>query len=131
MYKENDSKRYIIFIIIGLLVFSFAFKSQVVIISYNDDYALRVEFNVFGFCTRVSASLKAAEPVVYNDFYFGGSIKNTISKVATQLENLAGEGGTFKLKVTGFPRNCDKLEDSIKLALEETGRNVQLYDNIA
>ena len=113
----------------GIILFTMVFKSQVVILTYGEEYTVRLEYTMYGYCIRAAADKKAAEPVVYNDFYIGSSISNSVKKAVTQLENLSDTDETVMIKAMGFPRNNEKLEAEIKHILEETGRTVELLDN--
>ena len=136
MGKLFEGKRYIIYIVLGIILFSMAFKSQVIILAYGDDYSLRMEYTVYGFCIRVSPGLKAAEPAVYNEVYIGKSMKNSVLSAVEQLEilsekeNPTEKNNVVRLKATGFPRDNDKLEQELKQILENSGRKVELFDEI-
>ncbi len=125
-----DSRRYIVYIALGVLLLSMTFKSQVVILSYGDEYSLRMEYTVYGYCIRASAGLKATEPAVYNEVYVGNSMSTSILKAVSQLEKLGGEGGTVRIMTTGFPKNNDKLELEIQKLLVDSGRNAEIIDDI-
>lgn len=124
-----NERRYLVYIFMGIILFTMVFKSQVVILTYGEEYTVRLEYTMYGYCIRAAADKKAAEPVVYNDFYIGSSISNSVKKAVTQLENLSDTDETVMIKAMGFPRNNEKLEAEIKHILEETGRTVELLDN--
>lgn len=119
-------KKYLIYVVFGALLISMSFKSQIIILSYGDEYSLRMEYTVYGYCIRASAALKAAEPAVYNEMYLGGSIKSTVLKAVEQLEKLGGEGTTVKIMSYGFPRNNEKLELQLIEFLKENGKSAEV-----
>lgn len=121
-----ESKRYFIYGILGALLISMTFKSQIIILSYTDNYSLRMEYTVYGYCIRASAALKATEPAVYNEMYFFNSLEDSILKASKQLQKLGGEGDTVKVMSTGFPRDNEKLEQKIISFLQENGINAEV-----
>ena len=120
----------LIYIILAILLLTMTFKSQIIILSYGEDYSMRLEYTVYGYCIRASAALKATEPAVYNEVYIGNSFKSSILKAVEQMEKLDGDEQTVRIMSHGFPKNNQKLELEIKQYLEETGRKVEIISNI-
>ena len=119
-------KKYFVYGLLGVILISMTFKSQIIIISYADDYSLRMEYTVYGYCIRASAALKATEPAIRDEVYVGDSIEKSILKAVDQLEKLGGEGKTVKIMSTGFPRDNDKLESKLVEIVEKTGRKAEV-----
>ena len=121
-------KKYIIMTILGVLILAMTFKSQVVVIKYGDDYAMRLEHTVFGYCIRASASLKDTEPAVQNEIYIGNSFNEATQKAAYQMKKLSSTEQTVGIMVSGFPRNTEKLEKQIQSHLQSLGYDVEILD---
>ncbi len=121
-----DSKKYLLFGLLGALLISMTLKTQVVILTYGDDYSMRMEYTLYGYCVRASAALKATEPAVQNEIYFGNSFETSVMKAVRQMENLNGEKDTVGIMVTGYPRNTEKLELQLKDVIEQSGREVEI-----
>lgn len=127
VFKMFEGKRYLIYIVLGVLLFTMVFNTQFVILSYGD-CTIHMEYTLYGYCIGVSVTEGDAESVVYNEVYIGNSYSKAVSKAVTQLEALSDTKEVVKLKVMGFPRNNEKLENNLKQFLEETGRTVEIYD---
>lgn len=121
-----DDKRYLIMGLVGVLLITMTFKTQSVIIKYSDDYAVKMDYTIYGYCIRARATLKAAEPAVYGDIYFGSSFNVSALKAVNQLEKLTDERHVVGVLVTGFPRDAQKLEKSIKEYLESNNKAVEI-----
>ncbi len=121
-------KRMIIMVAIGILLFTFSFGTQSVIISYgeNNDYALRLEYTLYGTCANARATLKQTEPAIQNEMYIFDSIDESTLKAVKQMELLAEEKQVVKIMAMGFPKNNAKLELSIKSMLEGHGYTVEI-----
>ena len=52
----GDKKKYLLAGILGVLLLSMTLKTQAVIITYGDDYSLRMEYTLYGYCIRASAA---------------------------------------------------------------------------
>lgn len=115
-----DKKLLFIGILCALLI-SMTIKTQVVIVTYGDDYTLKLEYTVYGYCVRASAARKATEPAVYNEMYFGNSIDNSVLKAVKQMEILADEKQNVGIQAMGVPKNTDKLEEHLISLLTEKG----------
>lgn len=127
-FEKLGDYKILIFGILGALLISMTLKTQVVIITYSDDYALRLEYSVYGRCVRASASLKAAEPAIQNELYFGNSIETSVLKAVKQLEKLDEDKNVVKIMATGIPLNNDKLEISLIELLEKENYSVELLE---
>lgn len=125
-FDKLGDKKILIFGIIGALLISMTLKTQVVILTYGEDYALRMEYSVYGTCVRASASLKAAEPAIQNEIYYGNSINDSVLKAVKQLEKLDSDEKNVRLMSTGIPRNNEKVETSLKDMLESEGYVVEI-----
>lgn len=121
-------KKYIIMAILGVLILAMTFKSQVVVVKYGDNYAMRLEHTVFGYCIRASASLKETEPAVQNEIYIGNSFNVAAQKAVKQMSLLSDSEQTVEMMVSGFPKNSQKLEKQIQSHLESLGYNVEIID---
>ena len=121
----ND-KKYLFFGIIGALLISMTLKTQTVVLTYGDDYSLRMEYTLYGYCVRASAAMKKAEPAVSGTLYFGNSIDTSVLKAVEQLEKLAEEKCDVGIFVSGYTRDNEKLEQHLKTVLEETDRTVKI-----
>ncbi len=121
-------KKYIIMAILGVLILAMTFKSQVVVVKYGDNYAMRLEHTVFGYCIRASASLKETEPAVQNEIYIGNSFNVAAQKAVKQMSLLSDSEQTVEIMVSGFPKNSQKLEKQIQSHLESLGYNVEIID---
>mgnify|MGYP006898689719 CR=1 FL=1 len=55
-----SEKKYFFIAALCLLLFSMTMKTQVVILKYSNDYSMRMEYSIYGYCVRASAALKAA-----------------------------------------------------------------------
>ena len=129
MNKFKDflgDKKYLLAGILGVLLLSMTLKTQAVIITYGDDYSLRMEYTLYGYCIRASAAKKATEPAVSGEIYIGGSIDSTVQKAVAQMEKLSDEKLEVGIMASGYPRNNDKLEQHLKTVLEESGRSVKI-----
>ena len=126
IWEFISSKKYFIYAILGVILLSMTFKAQIIILSYDDQYSLRMEYTVYGYCIRASAALKATEPAIKNEIYVCDSIDKSVLKAVAQLEELGGEGKTIKLMSTGFPKNNDKLEEHLIELLNNNGKKAEL-----
>lgn len=121
-------KKYIIMAVVCVALFSLTMKTQVIILKYGDDYAMRMEYSLYGYCVRASASLKATEPAVQNAVYFWGGIDDTVTKAVEQMEILAEGKQTVGVMSSGYPRNNGKLEERVEKLLEQAGYDVEILD---
>lgn len=119
-------KKYIVYAILGVILISMTFKAQIIIISYDNDYSMRMEYTVYGYCIRASAALKSTEKAVSNEVYIGDSIDKSVLKAVEQMEKLGGEGKTVKIMSTGFPKNNDKLEARLVEIVQNSGRKAEV-----
>lgn len=129
MSKIRDfiiTKRYLIIGILAAVLLSMTLKTQVVILTYGDDYSVRMEYTLYGYCIRASAALKAAEPAIYSETYIGNSIDKSVLKVAGQMEKLTSEKLEFRVLAMGYPKNTDKLEAHLKELIEQSGRKAEI-----
>ena len=124
-----ESKKYLLLGILGALLISMTLKTQAVVLTYGDNYSLKMEYTVYGFCIRASAALKETEPAVSGAVYIGSSIDASINKAVEQLEKLTDEKHEIGLFASGYPRNNEKLEQHLKTMLEESGRTVKLLND--
>lgn len=120
-----EKSRMVIFVLLGVVLISMTMKTQVIVLSYGEEYSLRLEYTLYGYCIRASAGLKATEPAISNEVYIGNSINQSVLKAVRQLELLGGEGNTVGVFVSGYPRNTEKLEQQIVALLTENGKNAQ------
>lgn len=123
----ND-KKYLFLGILGALLISMTLKTQVVILTYGDNYSLRMEYTIYGYCIRASAALKETEPAVSGAMYIGNSMDASILKAVEQMEKLTEEKCEVGIFSSGYPRNNDKIEQHLKTILEESGRTVKLLE---
>lgn len=121
-------KKYIIMAVICVILFAMTMKTQVVVVKYGEEYAMRMEYSIFGYCVRASASLKATEPAVQNAVYFGGGIDETVTEAVEQMSLLTDVKQTVGIMASGYPRNNDKLENKLKDVIEESGYDVEILD---
>lgn len=119
-----NNKKYIILCFIGVVLISMTLKTQVIVLTYGENYSLRMEYTLYGYCIRVSAGLKETEPAVSGAMYVGNSIDTSVLKAVEQMEKLTDEKQEVGIFVSGYPRNNEKLEQHLKTILEETGRSV-------
>ncbi len=123
-----SEKKYLIMVFISILLILLTLKTQVVVVKYGDDYAMRMEYTMLGYCIRASASLKATEPAVQNAMYIGGSINSTILKAVEQMEMLSENEQTVGIISSGYPRNNEKIEKSLEEFLKSNGYKVEILD---
>ena len=121
-------KKYVIIAIFGVLILAMTFKSQVVVLKYGDNYAMRLEHTVFGYCIRASASLKDTEPAVQNEIYIGNSFTDAAQKAVKQMSLLSPDEQTVGIMVSGFPRDNEKLEKQILSHLHSQGYNAEIIN---
>ena len=126
--KIFENWRIILIIVMGILLISFTLKTQAVVISYGDDYSVRLEYTIYGFCIRASAGLKAAEPAISGEVYIGNSINTSVLKAVRQMEKLGGEGLEAGVFASGYPRNNSKLEAAIVRMLNENGIKAKVLE---
>ena len=123
-----SEKKYFFIAALCLLLFSMTMKTQVVILKYSNDYSMRMEYSIYGYCVRASAALKATEPAVQNVVYFGKDMKSTVTEAVNQMKILAGEENEVGLMTSGYPRNNNKLEKELKKHLENKGYDVEILE---
>lgn len=123
-----ERKKYLLFGLLGALLITMTLKTQVVILTYSDEYSMRMEYTLYGYCIRASVGLEATEPAVQNEVYIGNSIESSVMKAIRQMELLNGEKDTVGVMVTGYPRNTEKLEAQLIKIIEESGRTAQALD---
>lgn len=131
MSKISDwlsEHKILLFGALGVLLITMTMKTQVVILAYGNDYALRMEYTVYGYCIRASASKKAADPAIQNEIYIGNSVESSVLKAVRQLEKLDDEKQVVKLMSTGIPKNNDKLELQLKEHLESFDYDVEILE---
>jgi len=131
MNKFSDflsEKKYFIMVIICIILLLLTLKTQVVVVKYGDDYAMRMEYTMLGYCIRASASLKATEPAIQNAVYIGGSINETVLEAVEQMKLLSDTPQTVGILSSGYPRNNDKIEVSVKEYLEQNGHQVEILE---
>lgn len=123
-----SEKRYFIMVILCIILIVLTLKTQVLVVKYGDDYAMRLEYTMFGYCIRASASLKATEPAIQNAVYLGDSINSSVLKAVEQMKLLSEEEQVVGIMSSGFPKNNDKLEQSVKQYLESNEHKVEVLD---
>ncbi len=123
-----SEKKYFIMAVFCVLLFSMTMKTQVVILKYGDDYSMRMEYSLYGYCVRASAALKATEPAVQNVVYFGKGMKTTVAEAVNQMKLLAGEEKEVGLMTSGYPRNNGKLEKELQKHLIDKGHEVEILE---
>ena len=128
VFEFLNNKKYIIMGILGALLISMTLKTQVVVVTYGDEYSLRMEYTLYGYCIRASAAKKAAEPAVYNATYIGNSIDLSIEKAVAELKKIPDDGKerNVGIMVSGYPRSNAKLEQHLKEILEDSGNTVEI-----
>ena len=125
MSEFFERKKYLLFGLLGALLITMTLKTQVVILTYGEEYSMRMEYTLYGYCIRASAGLKATEPAVQNEVYIGNSVESSVMKAVRQMEHSNGEKDTVGIMVTGYPRNTEKLEAQLIQIIEESGRTAQ------
>lgn len=123
-----SEKKYFFMAALCVLLFSMTMKTQVVVLKYGDDYSMRMEYSLYGYCVRASAALKATEPAVQNVVYFGKGMKSTVAEAVNQMKLLAGEEKEVGLMTSGYPRNNSKLEKELQKYLNDKGYEVEILD---
>lgn len=126
--KVLENWRIILIVVLGILLISCTLKTQAVVVSYGDDYSVRLEYTIYGYCIRASAGLKAAEPAISGEVYIGNSINTSVLKAVKQMQTLGGEGLEAGVFSSGYPRNNGKLEASIVEMLKENGINAKVLE---
>ena len=127
-FEFLSEKKYIIMVFICIILILLTLKTQVVVVKYGDDYAMRMEYTMLGYCIRASASLKATEPAIQNAVYVGGSINETVLEAVEQMKLLSDGEKTVGILSSGYPRNNDKIEASLKNYLEQNGHDVEVLE---
>ncbi len=122
-------KKYVIMVFVAILLILLTLKTQVVVVTYGEEYSMRMEYTMLGYCIRASAALKATEPAIQNAVYVGGSINSTILEAVEQMKKLSDSEQTVGILSSGYPRNNDKLEISIKEYLETNGHSVEIVQH--
>jgi len=123
-----SDKKYLFMAILCVLLFSFTMKTQVVILKYGDDYSMRMEYSLYGYCVRASAALKATEPAVHNTVYFWKGMKSSVGEAVSQMEQLADTKQKVGLMTSGYPKNNQKLEKELQKYLSEMGYEVEILE---
>jgi len=128
LFDLISEKKYFIMVILSIILIVLTLKTQVVIVKYGDNYAMRMEYTMLGKCIRASASLKATEPAVQRAVYIGGSFNETILEAVKQMRDLSGTEQTVGIMSSGYPRDNERLEQSIKEHLESNGHKVEILN---
>ncbi len=123
-----SSKKYLIMGVLGAVLLALTLKTQVIIIKYGNNYSMRMEYSVFGYCLRASAALKATEPAVQGAIYVGGSIDSTVQQAVKQMSLIDNTKQTVGIMSSGYPKNNDELEQHLKKILENNGETVEILD---
>ena len=123
-----SEKKYLIMVILCIVLMVLTLKTQVLVVKYGDSYAMRIEYTMFGYCIRASASLKATEPAIQNEIYLGDTINSSVLKAVEQMKVLSGDMQNVGIMSSGFPRNNDKIEQSVKKYLEDNGYDVDILE---
>ncbi len=123
-----SEKRYFVMVVLCIVLIVLTLKTQVLVVKYGDDYAMRMEYTMFGYCIRASASLKATEPAIQNEVYLGDSINSSILKAVEQMKLLSENEQVVGIMSSGFPKNNDKLEQSVKQYLESNDYEVEILE---
>ena len=135
IFEFINEKKYIIIGILCAVFISLTMKTQNVIITYGDsdldkdrEFSMQLEYSLFGYCVRASNTLKAAEPAVSGELYFGGSIDDTVKKAVKQLSLLTEEEYVVGITTLGFPKNNEKLQKDLKEMLVKEGYDVYIME---
>lgn len=123
-----SDKKYFFMAALCVLLFSMTMKTQVVILKYGDEYSMRMEYSLYGYCVRASAALKATEPAVQNVIYFGKGMKPTVAEAVNQMELLADSKQKVGIMTSGYPRNNKKLEKQLEKHLNDLGYDVEILE---
>ena len=123
-----SDKKYFFMAALCVLLFSMTMKTQVVILKYGDEYSMRMEYSLYGYCVRASAALKATEPAVQNVIYFGKGMKTTVAEAVNQMELLADSKQKVGIMTSGYPRNNKKLEKQLEKHLNDLGYDVEILE---
>ncbi len=135
--EQNESfwqryKLYIIGLIGAIMLISF-FNVNAVIITYETpdgtNYAAKLDYSAFDMCTNCIGTNDISSEIVEKEIFFGAGKKDTVSRAAAALQEIAGtDEGTISIMTQGIVGAGKKKTAELVTYLNDLGYNAKALE---